>query len=39
MSAKFKNWTGENNINLIFIRPETPSENVYIESFNKRLME
>lgn len=39
ISSHFKNWAQDNEVELNFIRPETPSDNAYIESFNSRFRE
>ncbi len=39
ISANFKNWALDNQIELNFIRPGTPSDNAFIESFNSRFRE
>lgn len=39
ISSKFKSWAKDNQIELNFIRPGTPSDNAFIESFNSRFRE
>lgn len=39
ISKNLKNWTVENNILLDFIEPGTPSQNAYIERFNRTFRE